>query len=716
MPIINEEQKYFDFVLNYINKTLQMELDSFEELEFKYRRDPERFYVAYTLSKNLIKVLKNGQEKPYFGRIDFKENGKKEEKLYIGKYGITDEKQNNIVIDWRAPVAGLYYDGEIGKVSYIAPEGIIKGELSLKRQFEIENGKLLNCLDVDIVSNDSLLQKYLNDNNDVRLKNIISTIQSEQNTAIRKPINKNIIVQGVAGSGKTTIALHRIAYLVYNYHKLYKNNQYLVIGPNDVFIKYIKSVLPDLDVDEVGQKTYENLVIETLDEEIKIKSSSNTLNSYLLKKETDDIPKYKSSLRYKNCIDDFFLDYLLNICDRDLEIKNFKILNRKQLEKIFETAIDNTSNFNAAIERFVLLASSYIENHIDNIINEITKQRNQMSNSNTKQVFMDYNFVKKEIEKGCKTALKNYITKYKTTPIKLYKKFIDNIDNYEKNYEYINILKNNTLKNIKDNDYDFEDLAPLLHICHLLGNDKDLTNMRHVVVDEAQDLGEFNFIVLKECFKNATFSIYGDLAQSIYDYRSINSWEEVAKILGDTEILSFNKSYRTTDEIMSVANSVSEHIGIEPSELSVRSGNKVIFEKINKEKVAEIIKKKISLYKEEGYKTIAVISKYPLQSSYINDDLSFEGLFIPNITEKNDITLNENNICTISNYLSKGLEFDAVIINDASEFIYDSNNPADMKMLYVALTRALHKLDIIYTDEISKPLKKFIKKDFVKKI
>ena len=138
MPIINEEQKYFDFVLNYINKTLQMELDSFEELEFKYRRDPERFYVAYTLSKNLIKVLKNGQEKPYFGRIDFKENGKKEEKLYIGKYGITDEKQNNIVIDWRAPVAGLYYDGEIGKVSYIAPEGIIKGELSLKRQFEIE--------------------------------------------------------------------------------------------------------------------------------------------------------------------------------------------------------------------------------------------------------------------------------------------------------------------------------------------------------------------------------------------------------------------------------------------------------------------------------------------------------------------------------------------------------------------------------------------------
>jgi len=716
MPIINDEQKYLDFVLDYINKTLQMELDSFDELEFKYRRNPERFYVAYNLSKNLIKILKNGQDKPYFGRIDFKENGKNKEKLYIGKYGITDEFQNNIVIDWRAPVAGLYYDGEIGNVSYIAPEGVINGELFLKRQFEIEKGKLLNYNDVDIVSNDVLLQKYLNDNNDVRLKNIVSTIQSEQNMAIRKPINKNIIVQGVAGSGKTTIALHRIAYLVYNYRKLYKNNQYLVIGPNDVFIKYIKSVLPDLDVEEVGQETYEDLVKSLLDEDIQIKSSAKTLTSYLAKNNKNNIPKYKCSLEYKNCIDDFFLDYICDVCDNDLEIKGFKILDKKEIEKIFEVATEEIVNFNAAIERFVLLASNYIENHNEDIMSNFLKQKNLKTekllkeNKDIKQLSSDYNFVKAEIEKGCKTSLRKYITKYKTSPIKLYKKFIDNIEKYENKYEYIEELKKETQMNIKDKNFDFEDLAALLHICHLLGDDKDLFNIRHVVVDEAQDLGEFNFVVLKECFKNATFSIYGDLAQSIYDYRSIDSWEEVSRILGNTEILSFNKSYRTTDEIMNVANSISEHIGIEPSELSVRSGQCVTFDKISKEKVAEVIKNKIKLYKENGYKTIAIISKYPLQSSYINDDLSFEGVFIPDITEKNDITLSENNICTISNYLSKGLEFDAVIINDASEFIYDSNNPADMKMLYVALTRALHKLDIIYTDEISEPLKKFVKK------
>lgn len=179
-----------------------------------------------------------------------------------------------IVTDWRAPISSLYYDAEVGKCGYEAPNGRINGEMLLKRQYEIEKGELQEYFDVDLVSNDGLLQKYLNDNNDARLKSIVSTIQKEQNDVIRKNLSDNIIVQGVAGSGKTTVALHRIAYLVYNYINSIKQNQYLVIGPNPVFLKYIKSVLPELDVDGVEQCTYEMFAKKYIDEDININPSN----------------------------------------------------------------------------------------------------------------------------------------------------------------------------------------------------------------------------------------------------------------------------------------------------------------------------------------------------------------------------------------------------------------------------------------------------------
>ena len=714
---MNEEMENLEFIINYVNNKLDEELKSFDELELNYRRFPDRYGIAYNLALNTLKILKNGIDKPYFARIDFKNGSDKQQnKIYIGKYGIMDENAKSLVVDWRAPISNLYYDSEIGQVSYESPSGEITGELLLKRQFEIENGMLNNFYDVDLVSNDNLLQKYLNENNDKRLKNIVSTIQKEQNIAIRKPLNKNIIVQGVAGSGKTTIALHRIAYLVYNYRNTIKNNQYLVIGPNDVFLKYIKSVLPDLDVDDVAQKTYEAFAKELIDEnDFSINSSFKYLNKYLSGKVDNDIPKFKSSLKFKDMLDLFIDDYIEGICSNDLIIKDYKILDKKEIKSIFQVAIEDTGNLEKAIERFVLLGTTYIERHQDEIIKKFNEQSKIIFESfkgEKEQYIKDKFYVKEEINKCCKSTFRKYVSKCKVSPIKLYKKFINDIENYDLfDYEYIKELKTNILENIKNNSYDFEDLAPLMHIKYRLGIDNNFKNYMHVVVDEAQDLGEFNYYVLKNCLSNATFSIYGDIAQSIYDYRSIDAWEAVQKIFDNCELISFNKSYRTTDEIMSVANEVSMHLDIEPSELSVRHGNDVTFEKVQKDEIPLLIKEKIEKYKDEGYKTIAVISKNDLQSSYLNDDLSFEGMFISNIDDGVDVTNEKNNIATISNYLSKGLEFDVVIINNADEKNYNSNNKADMKMLYVALTRALHKLDVIYSDQITKPLSKFVKEN-----
>ena len=242
-----------------------------KSLPLKYKDNPDLLYSfskLYTLKLELMKKCRN---KPYFARIDFKsKDDLKIEKCYLGKVGVSDDDNNIITVDWRAPIASIYYDSNIGKCSYTAPEGKKEGSLLLKRQYEIEKAKLLNYRDVDTVSNDEILKPYLEASADNRLKNIVASIQGEQNSIIRENLNENIIVQGVAGSGKTTVALHRIAYLVYNNRDFTSPDEYLVIGPNKFFVNYISGVLPDLDVNNVLELTYDEIVNSLLNEKYQI--------------------------------------------------------------------------------------------------------------------------------------------------------------------------------------------------------------------------------------------------------------------------------------------------------------------------------------------------------------------------------------------------------------------------------------------------------------
>lgn len=742
--IKNEEQRFLDEVLKKVSFYLEEELDGFDDLEFKYRRDPEKYGIAYRTVCDNIRRYKSAIEKPYFARIDFKtEKESQAQTYYIGKYGISDDKSSSIILDWRAPISSLYYDSEIGQTSYECPEGTISGNLDLKRQYEIEQGKLLSYHDVDLVSNDDLLQKYLHENNDMRLKNIVSTIQSEQNVAIRRSAYKDTIIQGVAGSGKTTIALHRIAYLVYNYRNTIRNNQYMVIGPNDVFLKYIESVLPDLDVTGIEQLTIEKLAREIVDEDFTIKPSSKQLTQYLSGKSNNNIEKIKNSEQYLSMIDEFLDKYIDTITDDDLKIDGFIIIPKNKVKNIFELSLKDSYTFKQIVDRFILLVSKYIEDHSYEIKNRFSDYINtikalQNGSSVSKQMMQEnYNkesveftidrnilikyrdekklkeyakTTRENIEKGCKNIARKYISKYKDSPQKIYELFINDLSNSDKSsYKEITELCKETKENLKKSNYDFEDLAALMYIKSRLGLPKYFKEYKHIVIDEAQDLGKADYIALKSCMPNAYFSIYGDIAQSIYDYRSIDSWNDIKDIFPESELMTFKKSYRTTDQIMTVANSVSEIIGLDSSELSVRQGRDVTFNKVDNNSIPTYIIDKLTEYKKKEYKTIAIISKYPTQSSYINDDLSFEGLVIPNIDESKDITSENGGIFTIPSYLAKGLEFDAVILNNVDEKIYNSDSQSDMKLLYVSSTRALHEMDVIYTDEITKPFKKFIK-------
>lgn len=714
--ILVKEKEKLSETLKIVEQVLLSERKDLADLFKNFIGSREELWKIANRKKVHISNLETSLDKPYFARIDFTSDIDGENHvIYIGKNGVI--KGTDIVVtDWRAPISSLYYDAEVGQCSYKAPDGIVSGNMELKRQFEIESGNLEEYFDVNLVSNDSLLQKYLNSNNDARLRSIVATIQKEQNDVIRKDLVNNLIIQGVAGSGKTTVALHRIAYLVYNYINTIKQSQYLVIGPNPVFLKYIRTVLPDLDVDGVEQCTFENFTKSYIEEDIKINSSDQKVVESISGKRSTDIEKFKCSVKYQKMIEQFLKLYFYGITSKSLMLGNFEVIPRSVLQEVFQKTESSFSNsLNNRIELTIERLSRYIENENANILARYSDYSYELfkeAKTSEERAAMRNMFIKDraEISKNCRGLLRKYFNKSKISSTKMYKLFLSSISDFDiYNYENLHELKKETLKNIKGNTYDFEDLAALIYIKSIIAPNRQYDKIKHVVIDEAQDFGEFNFLSLKRALPSATFSIFGDLAQSIYAYRSIGSWDEVNLAMFDNtgEVIKFTKSYRTTAEIMDVADDIAEDIGLSRSDLVVRHGEKVkVTEISSKCDMSKYIANKIQEYKSRGYKSIAIISKTDELSNHINNELAKLGLDIPNVGVNDDLSDKKFQICTISNQLAKGLEFDAVIINDASEDVYSSDSSLDMKLLYVAVTRALHELDVLYSGELTEPLKK----------
>lgn len=648
---IMEEQSYLDKTLLRFNETLKEYDDALKGYYKLYDDNPLLYSSLIETGRHKINSINKSLSKPYFARIDFTENNEEME-CYISKVGIFDTDNNPITIDWRAPIASLYYDGNLGAAQYEAPEGVIKGNLTLKRQYEIKDKKIQTFQDVDTVTNDELLKPYLSASNDNRLKNIVSTIQAEQNAIIRENLYDNMVIQGVAGSGKTTVALHRIAYLEYNYRDKYKSTDYLVIGPNKYFVKYISGVLPDLDVFDTPQVTYEDLFNNIIKNTIKVKSDNENLksaiNGYDLNKE-----KYKLSLNYKDDIDKYLNEFIKYFIKDDFAINGFKILNKNIIQKYYDEA--SSEILSEKIERTILLLKTYIKKEYNAIQNNIQK------------AFFDH--PNKESYQKTMKSLKGL--------------FIKELRNYF-NLRSINII--NLYKDIsKENTFESEDYPGLLYTYYRIFGIHKYDNIKHTVIDEAQDYGTFNFYVLKKILPNSTFSIYGDLAQSLYSFHSINSWDELNKVFPDLKIRYLNKSYRTTTEILEYANKINRHLGLNEATPVIRHGSAV--ETIKYEK--NIFLNKLHEYYQKGYGEIGIIIK--------TDDEYNE---VKNLTK--DLKYNLN---IITSYNAKGLEFDAVIIYNADESLYSASNELDMKLLYVSLTRALHELTVYYHSDVTSVLK-----------
>lgn len=710
MDDLEYEKKKLEKVEEELEEIQSGEEQILRTLPKKYGNNPVLLSNLMSSTATKITNIARMKEKPYFARIDFKEDKKpNKEKLYIGKVGVIDLDGKVVITDWRAPVSTLYYDANLGKVEYNAPEGKIKGELSLKRQIIIQNKNVEEIFDVDSVSDDELLKPYLGASADNRLKNIVASIQSEQNNIIRKSIEKNLIVQGVAGSGKTTVALHRIAYLMYNNANRYKANQFMVIGPNRFFINYISNVLPDLDASNAVQVTYEELASDFTCEKLIFEDSTKKLSDIIDKKAPNDYLKFKSSLKYKELLEKYLNNYEKTvISDTGVIINNIPVLSKDEVMETFNEVIgeclEQRLDMTARVLSNRIKNDDTIYNRVKNRMLELEKNEENIDKKR-KIAKQELNMLKDLTNTGFEKQIKKYVSISNLKSINIYKDFVENVDKlYLENDVDINSLKENTLKSLKSRIIENEDIAAIMFIRLYLFGNGEYKNIKCVVIDEAQDFGIFSYFVLKKLLSNATFSIFGDMAQGIYSYRAIGDWNEIKEnVIFDADFLNLKKSYRTSIEIMNEANKVSEAIGLGRANPVIRSSGPIIKTNIEKDKEALYIVNRVKEYQSQGFKSIAIVYKDQTNMMELNRLLKKEKIE-SEIIYKDQEKYN-GGVCILTSYLSKGLEFDVVIIADADDSIYLSNNILDMKLLYVAMTRALHKLELIYNNNICKYLK-----------
>ena len=419
-------------------------------------------------------------------------------------------------------------------------------------------------------------------------------------------------------------------------------------------------------------------------------------------------------MNFKKLLDKFLQELKENIIPgKGIEIKGYEEISKDVIKEIYFSIEESNiyDTIKKKVDRTVLMLSKYIEDNCDTIIlklkNEYQNRINVVSKELNKNELEKFNFVEKEVKNGCKTSIKKYFKNFIPIILNVYIKFLTNISKYMNTEFYSEIEEKvqRNIKNIKEKKVEFEDLSALIYLkCKIYGIEP-FDQFRQVAIDEAQDLGDFSFYALKNLLKNATFSIFGDLAQSIYQYRGIDNWKSVIEnTFGEKcEMKYLLKSYRTTTEIMNSANNITNYIKLNTAKPVIRHGEFVKYINYrNEDEQICTIKTILNKYRENGYKTVAIICKNEEEATSINNKLNGENIEIKNIT--NSDTEYNGGICTITSYLAKGLEFDGAIVANATEGEYNSDRNIDMKLLYVAMTRPLHELNVLYNNNIVRPL------------
>lgn len=681
MSLEYEKKKYQvlkEMVNNYREELLQDREHALNmPIETENGFNIEREAILNDIDEKL-EILRRHANEPYFAKLIFEDVDDGERfNGYIGRLSIgeVNSPNDNKIVDWRAPIADLYYNGRLGNSSYTANGNKFNVNLQLKRQIDIKNDEVKSIYDFEeSVSSDEFLKPYLTQSADNRLKNIVATIQEEQNKIIRLPIFKNCIVQGVAGSGKTTVALHRLSYLMYNFKKSIRPEEFLIISPNDIFMSYISSILIDLDADKSNSFSFNTLMKNIIGENFQILSKHHEFNRLKKTNTPTDYLGYKNSLEFASLLETYLKQLITKTFSVPLKIDGIEILPAEIVIKYFEVRPHQTiqTTIQHGYQKLGL-ALQY-----DNKLQKIVSSNIDKSNCDLMKKFK----IMKKVESGNFSYLKNAL-KFNCNILKIYQDFITKIHTIS-NFSDIKILQKQTLSNLKNKTLGHDDLASIIYLSARLNEYPYYTKLKCVFIDEAQDISALMFIALRKLFSNAAFSIFGDIAQGIYSYQAIDNWTEVQEIIQECDLLYLSRSYRTSIEIMEDANKTLALLGYTPANNVIRHGENVVYNDNNN---IELVKTQLKDLNKK-YTHTAIICKDDDELITAQKELS--GLNIT-ILDENNLSYGNATNTLLTVQTAKGLEFDSVIIYNHSSY---TNSPNDLKLLYVAKTRALHSLII----------------------
>lgn len=672
---------------------------------------------AWQHSAKQLDTVERLEKRPYFARVDFKEQGeKKPETIYIGLGSFADKNDHFLIYDWRAPISSIYYDGKLGEVSYNSPEGKITVDMTKKRQFMIEDGKIVNMFDTNESIGDQMLLEVLSEKSSTQMKSIVTTIQQEQNKIIRNTSADLLFVQGAAGSGKTSAILQRIAFLLYRYRGNLTSSDVIMFSPNQLFNDYIKNVLPEMGEQNMVQMTYWQFVARRLPG----MNVENLFKQFEDQNADTNISKFKDSVNFFNLV----TRYAKHLNKRGVVFKNIYFRDKKKpyfdKEKIKEIYYSYNENYNlanridATREELIKMlnrkiapearkawVARTIEGMSQSELNELYDRPDQEFESEAKEeAFLGRKIVLKALKGVHKRILHNHFINMRAQYLSFLRavpKMVDlakwNIDE-EDWMHHIDEVK----ENFKKHDIAITDVSAYLYLYDLITGRRTDYEMRYAFIDEIQDYTPFQLAYLKYNFPRAKFTMLGDLNQAIFTKDESRSLLKQISGLFDpekTDVVQLTKSYRSTKQLTNFTKQILRQG--EKIEAFNRQGPKpVIWGRDSDEQAIDVLVD-VLRDNEKRKMTTAIITKDLAGAKFVHEKLSEKG-------EKSTLIATANQrlvdgTLVIPSYLAKGLEFDAVVMWGANEKNYHQLD--ETQLVYTITSRAMYKLDVIYTGEKS---------------
>lgn len=655
-----------------------------------------------------IKRYQDSLDSPYFARVDFKETSYPKEKIYIGLHSISDEENyETYVYDWRAPISSIYYRYELGPAQYTAPMGMIKGEISKKRQYQIQQGELEYYFDSNINIQDDILRSVLSHNASPQMKSIVETIQRQQDEIIRDVDHDLLMVQGVAGSGKTSVALHRIAYLLYQGLEQTLNAQnVLILSPNTLFSRYIANVLPELGEESIMSVTFEELFRRSVHWEGQLESKSDFVEE--LASNLSDMEKAKK--RQRNAffaspefcsILERYVEYIkAHIPFEDIYYNGKVLINRRQMSDFLYS-----SNRSVSVEKSLQLISK----RIWDAIHEERKNRMEKLVAFYRPINehrYDYRLYARYTSIREASRMKHRIAAFLNLDCAdLFRRLLSDRTLFLQLAHEISLPENwethlnDTLEQWEQGKLEYGTALALMYLKQRLAG-SSAPQIKQVVVDEAQDYYPLHFHILGTLFPNARFTVLGDVNQSIEKEAKLSLYDDFASALKkkSSALILLNKGFRCSYEISKFSERFLDTPF--PVEAFDRHGPEpIVKQSSSEEELVHDIAEAVQRCQKGGCESVAVICKTSERCRELFKQLN-DLLPCQLVT---DHSKGVSGVSILPLHLAKGLEFDAAILDEVNESNYHS--ALDKKLLYVCSTRPLHRLELYYTGQASPFLK-----------